>query len=158
MCIFSSDNHLYIYYIKNVLHYFDACCKCLLHHAYAFFALIVVFRSGIRLEWLIYLVMWSNEVMSGRLVNTCSVGYNYCKCCIDTHLTFSALSCTSKALSEIFLQILKLDLHLKSKVSFWVWFFFIKIMSPIFKSALSGSLIMGENLSLPVFKFNTAIM
>ena len=80
-----------IYDFVDVLGCFDAHCRCLLYHTCAFFALI--------------------EVMSGRLVNTCSTG-KCCKCCIDTHLTFPALSCTSKALSEIFLQILKLGLYL----------------------------------------------
>ena len=67
-----------IYDVANVLHYFDACCQCLLHHAYVFFALIVVLRTGIKLGLLIYLVVHQNEVMSGRLVNICTVGNNNC--------------------------------------------------------------------------------
>ena len=138
-----------IYYITNVLHYFDACCKCLLCNAYAFYTLIIVLISGIRLGWLIYLAVWPNEVMSGRLVNTCSVGCNNCKYCIDTYLTFLVSSHISKALSKIFSQILKLGLYFKSKVSLGVWFL-IETMSPILKSVLSGSLIGGGYLSLAV--------
>ena len=93
MCIFTSDNHFGFLLYLNVLHYFDVHCKCLLHYACVFFALILVLRSGISLGWLIYFVVQLNEVMSGRLVNMCSVGYNNCKC-IDTCLTFPALSCT----------------------------------------------------------------
>ena len=83
--------------------------QVLLCHAYVFFTLMAVFRSGIKLGWLIYLVVHPNEVLSGRLVNTCSTGYNNCKCCIVQETHFPALSCTSKALSKVFLQILKLD-------------------------------------------------
>ena len=83
-----------------------------------FFLLIVVLRSGIRLAWLMCLIVEPNEVMSGRLIRMYSVGYNNCKCCIDTHLTFPTLSCTPNALSEIFLQILKLGLYFESKASF----------------------------------------
>ena len=75
-----------------------------------FLKVTAVCKSGIRLELLIYLVIHLNEVMSGRCVNTCSIGCNYSKCCIDSHLVFPMLSCTSKALSELLLQILKLDL------------------------------------------------
>ena len=49
-----------IYDITNVLHYFDACCRSLSHHACVFFALFVVLRSGIRLGWLMYLVVHPN--------------------------------------------------------------------------------------------------
>ena len=80
----------------------------------------------------IYFVVQLNNVMSGRLDNTCSAGCNICKCCIDTHLTFPALSCTSKTLSKIFLQILKLGLYFKSKISYGVWFL-SKTMSPNLK-------------------------
>ena len=55
VCLLLLINILDIYYITNVLHYFDAHCKCLLHHVYVFLALIVVLRSGIILGWLIYL-------------------------------------------------------------------------------------------------------
>ena len=134
---------LYIYYITHVQHYFDALCKCKLHHACALIALILVLRSDIRIGWLIYLVVWPNEVMSGRLVKMCSVGYNNWKCCIDTWLTFQALSCTSNALSKLLLQILKLTLYFEWNACFGVWFF-IKTRSPILKSVLSRSLIGGS--------------
>ena len=101
-----------------MLHHCDASCRCLFYHTCAFFALSVVLRSGIKLGWLIYLVVHPNHVMSSRLVNTHSAWYNNCKCCIDSCLTFPALSCTSKALPEIFLQILKLGLYFKSKSVF----------------------------------------
>ena len=71
----------------------------------AFFPSTVVLRLGIMLGWLMYLVVCLNDAISGRLVNTCSVEYNNCKCCIDTCLNIPALSCTSNALSEIFIQI-----------------------------------------------------
>ena len=73
------------------------CIAIVYYIMHVFFALIVVLRSGIRLGRLLYLVVQPNEVMSGRLVNICSAGYNNCKYYNDTHLTFPALSCTSKA-------------------------------------------------------------
>ena len=109
-------NILDIYDIANVLYYFDSFCRCLLDHASAFFAFMVLI-SVIKLGWLIYLVVCPNEGMSGRLVNTCSMGYNNCKCYIDTHLTLPALSCTSQTLSKIFLKILELGIYFESKVS-----------------------------------------
>ena len=92
---FTSDNFFDIYDATN------ACCRCLLCHACVFFALMLVLRSGIKLGWIIYLAVHPNEVMSGRLVNTCSAGYRNCTYCIDTCLTFPALSCASQTLSEI---------------------------------------------------------
>ena len=38
-----------IYDFANVLHYFDVCFKCLLHHVYVLFAVMIVHRSGINL-------------------------------------------------------------------------------------------------------------
>ena len=120
------------------------------------FALMVVHKSGIKLEWLIYFLVCPNEVTSGRLVNICSAGCNNCRSCIDTHLTFPELSCTSEALSEIFLQIWKLGLYFESKVSLGVSFH-TKTMSSILKFLLLGSLMWGH-LSLAIFRFNTAIL
>ena len=123
----------------------------------SFFTLMVVLGSGIKLGWLIYFVACPNEVISGRLVNTCSVLCNSCRCCIETCLTFPELSCTSKALSEIFLQIWKLDLYFKSNVSLGVCFL-SKTMSPYFKICFTGIPGGGGDLSLAIFKFKTAIM
>ena len=131
-----------------MLQVFITSCMCV-------FALLVVLRSGY-VRWLAYLVACPNEVLSGRFVNTCSVGYNNCKCCIDTHLTFPALTCSSEAWSEIFLQILKLGLYFEESVM-GVWFF-IKTMSPILKFVLSGSIIGGGHWSLAIFSFNTTII
>ena len=91
MCLLLLMSVLDIYDVANVLHYFQVCCRCLLHHVYVFFALMVVLRSGIKLEWLIYLLVCPHNVMSGKLVNTCSLWYNNCKCCIDTYLTFNTV-------------------------------------------------------------------
>ena len=77
----------------------------------------VVLKSGIKSGWSMYLVAHLKEFISGRLANMSSVGCNSCKCEIDTLLILPKLSWTSKALSEIFLKILKLDLYLGSKVS-----------------------------------------
>ena len=154
---FTSDNQF-----KYLLQY--TCVTFTLMHIVSiyyvicvFFPLIVVLRLGIRSGWLIYLVVWPDEVMSGKLVNTCSAGYNNCKHCIDTHLTFQALSCTSNVLSEIFLQILKLGLYFESNVSFEVWFF-SKTMPPILIPVLSGSLTRERHLSLAILRFNIAII
>ena len=95
--------------------------------------------------------------MSGGLVITCSVVYKNCKCFIDIHLTFPVLSCTSKTLSYIFLQILKLGLYFKSKV-FLGYGFLLKTVSPILKFVLSGTLTGTGHLSLAIFRFNTAII
>ena len=67
---------------------FDACT----YDACQIFALMVALRSGIKFRWLIYFMVHPKEFISGRLVNTCSVGCNNCRCWIDTHLTFPELS------------------------------------------------------------------
>ena len=70
----------------------------------------------------IYFMVHPKKFISVRLVNTCYVGCNNCRCWTDTHLTFPKLSWTWKALFEIFLQILKLGFYLECKVSLGVWF------------------------------------
>ena len=88
VCLLLLINILDIYDIAHVPHHLDVYCRCLLQHAHALFAVILIVRSGIRLGWLIYLVVHPNEVMSDRLVNTCSAGNNNCKCSIDTPWPF----------------------------------------------------------------------
>ena len=116
------------------------------------FALMVVLKSYIKHGWLIYLLVCQKEFISGRLVNICSVGCNHCK-----YLILPEFSWTSKALSEIFLQSLKLGLYLESKVSIEVWFL-KRTISPILKFVLLGSLMGGRFLSWAIFKFRTAFM
>ena len=58
-------------------------------------------KLGMRLGWLMYFIVLPN-VMSVRCIRTCSFWCNNWRCCIDIHLTFLALSCTSRALSDIF--------------------------------------------------------
>ena len=70
-----------------------------------------VCRLGVRLGWLMYFIIYPNEVILGRCANICSVGCGNWRCCIDTHLTFPVVSCTSKALWDIHLQILKPGLY-----------------------------------------------
>ena len=105
-------------YFRVWLWYFslDAC----IYYACEVFALMVVFRSGIKLGWLIHLMVCPNDFISGRLVNTCSAGCNNCRCCIDTHFTLPTLSCHFKnALSEISLQIWKTGFIFGIKSVFW---------------------------------------
>ena len=131
---FYFDNHHYTYasitlktilsvdYVTHVQH----SLWWLLHVSVTSCICVLYFDCSIMLAWSIYLVVCPNEVMSGRLVNTkhcpnenmssrlvntCSAGCSNCKCCIDNHLTFPVLSCTSNTLSEIFLQFQKLGLY-----------------------------------------------
>ena len=48
-------------------------CSC---DAYQISALMVVPKSGIKFGWLIYFMVCPKKFVSGRLVNTCSVGCN----------------------------------------------------------------------------------
>ena len=93
--------------------------------------------------------------MSGECVITCSVRCNNCRCCIDTQLNFPVLSCTSKALSEILLQLLNLGLYFVSNASVGMWFF-NNTMSPTSNSVLPGSLSGGGHLSKAILRFITA--
>ena len=95
--------------------------------------------------------------MSGKCVKTGSVGCNNCKYCIGTHQIFPILSCVSKALSEILLQILKLGVYFVSNSSTGLWFF-NNTMSPTLNSVLSESQSGGGYLSQATLRLSTAIM
>ena len=116
-----------------------------------------VCRSGIRLGWLMYFIIHPNGVMSGKCINTCTAGYSNCRCCTDTHLIFSVISCMPQALSEILLQILRLGLYFLSNALVGVWFF-NNTRPPTLKSVCYGSLIGGGHLSLAILRFTTAII
>ena len=156
MCIYLLDVHLKYFSCIIMI-----CYKCFPFDAYIYVAcqiisLMMVLKSGIKLRWLMHLVVQPKEFISGKLVNTCSVRGNSCKCWIDTLLILPKLSWTPKALSESFLQILKLGLHLELKVSLGVWFL-ERTMPPPLKFVLLGSL-MEVAFYLIIFKFSITIM
>ena len=80
------------------------------------FFVSIACKLAMTLEWLMYLVVHQNLVMSGNGVSTWSVECDNCKCCMDVLLTFPVLFCVSKALSESHLHIYSLVLYLISNV------------------------------------------